>query len=113
MRGITINNDFHTGYDLNMVMTEKILTPPEAQTYEVEIPGRNGFLDMSDYLTGEPTYKNRTLSFSFFGNGSRETVLSLIDRMSSLHGYNMQIEVDDLEGWYFEGRASVSYTDKY
>lgn len=113
MRGIKINDLFHTGYDLNMVMTRKDLPPPEVQTFIVEIPGRNGLLDMSEALTGEPTYKNRALTFGFIGNGSRDEVLNLIETILRYHNQYLTIVVDDYENWYFEGRAKVSYTDHY
>ena len=113
MRGILINNLIHTGNDLDLVMTAKDLQAPTLQSQKVEIPGRNGALDMSEFLTGEPTYDNRTLSFSFFGNGSRDNVLDLIDTMLAYHGHYITIVVDDMENWYYEGRVEVSYSDKY
>ena len=113
MRGILINNLIHTGRDLDLVMTAKDLPAPKLQSQKVEIPGRNGSLDMSESLTGFPTYDNRTLKFSFFGNGSRDTVLGLIDTMLSYHGQYITVRVEDLEDWYYEGRAEVTYSDKY
>lgn len=113
MRGILINNTIHTGNDLGLVLTSKDLATPKVQTHKVEIPGRNGALDMSEALTGEPTYDNRTLKFSFFGDGSREEVLDLIDIMTNYNGKWVTIIVEDLTDWYYEGRAEVSIKDKY
>lgn len=112
MRGILINNTVHTANDLRLVMTGKDLPAPKVQTYAVEVPGRNGLLDLSEFLTGEPTYSNRTLKFEFLGDGSRETVLSLIDVMLSYHGKNITVTTDDFTGWYYTGRADVTYSDK-
>lgn len=111
MRGIVINNSIHTGDDLGLVMTKKDLPPPTAQTYSVSVPGRNGDIDLSEFLTGEVAYNNRTLSFEFFGNGSRETVLELIDTMLGYHGQKVEIILDDYPDWYYTGRAKVEYTD--
>lgn len=113
MRGIVINNLIHTGKDLDLVMTAKNLPAPKLQSQKVEIPGRNGALDMSEFLTGYPTYDNRTLTFSFFGSGSREVVLSLIDHMLAYHGHYITVIVEDLPDWYYEGRAEIAYSDKY
>ena len=113
MRGILINNLIHTGNDLDLVMTAKNLQAPTLQSQKVEIPGRNGAIDMSEFLTGEPTYNNRTLSFSFFGNGSRDEVLYLIDTMLEYHGRYITIVVDDMENWSYEGRADITYVDHY
>lgn len=111
MRGILINNELHTAKDLNLVMTAKDLPAPQIQTYTVEVPGRNGLLDLSEFLTGEPTYSNRTLTFDFIGDGSRATVLSLIDKMLSYHGRNITVTTDDFPGWYYTGRAEITYVD--
>lgn len=111
MRGILINSTTHTGNDLGLVMTAKQLPPPTVQTYTVSVPGRNGLLDLSEFLTGEPTYSNRTLKFEFLGDGSRETVLSLIDFMLSYHGKYITVTLDDFSEWYYTGRATVDYKD--
>lgn len=111
MRGILINNAVHTGRDLNLVMTGKSLPPPKAQTYAVEVPGHNGVLDLSEFITGETTYSNRILTFNFVGDGSRETVLNLIERMCEYHGKSIVITTDDYLDWYYSGRAEVDYVD--
>lgn len=111
MRGILINDTVHTGKDLNLVMTAKDLPAPKTQTYTVAVPGRNGLLDLSEFLTGEPTYENRTLTFKFIGDGSRETVLNLIDVMCAYHGQYLTITTDDYLEWYFTGRAEVAHVD--
>lgn len=111
MRGIVINNSIHTGKDLGLVMTEKNLPSPTAQTYNVSVPGRNGDVDLSEFLTGEVTYNNRPLSFKFIGNGSRESVLKLIDTMLSYHGQKVEIITDDYPDWYYTGRATVDHVD--
>lgn len=113
MRGILINDLVHTGNDLDLVMTAKNLPAPKLQSQKIEIPGRNGVLDMSEFLTGEPTYDNRTLTFSFFGNGSRDHVLNLISALLSYHGQYLTITIDDYPDWYYEGRAEITYSDKY
>lgn len=112
MRGILINNTLHTGTDFNLVMTAKELPPPKMQSFTVSVPGRNGVLDLSEALTGEVIYDNRTLKFSFVGDGSREYVLFLIDKMLSYHGQYITITTDDYPEWFYTGRAEVSYNDK-
>ena len=92
-------------------MTGKSLPTPKPQTYTVEVPGRNGLLDLSEFISGETTYNNRTLTFNFVGDGSRETVLNLIDAMCEYHGQNLIITTDDYLDWYYSGRAEVDYTD--
>lgn len=41
------------------------LAPPEPKTYTVDIPGGNGVIDLTEALTGDVAYENRTQSFEF------------------------------------------------
>lgn len=113
IRGILINKKIHTGKDLELIMTSKDLTPPNVQSQKIEIPGRNGVLDMSEYLTNDVVFNNRILKFSFFTDGPRSKILNLIDTMLGYHGQYVTVTVDDDTNWYYEGRGEVSYSDKY
>lgn len=42
-----------------------VVQPTPAYKY-VEIPGRSGSIDLSDYLVGKPTYSDRSGTFSFY-----------------------------------------------
>lgn len=112
MRGIIINNT-HTGNDLGLILTGNDVGMPKPKVYKIEIPGRNGDLDMSEVLSGQVTYSNRTLTFTLLGNGTREVVLDLIDVVTAYNGQWVTIIVPDLPDWYYEGRVEVSYSDKY
>lgn len=111
MRGITIifdNEIFHTGDDLDLVQEKKEIGKPEIQTYSVQVPGRNGLLNLTKALTGKVSYYNRSLSFQYFGTGDRDYLLELDTYMSRLHGQTIQIVDDDYPNHYYEGEASVS-----
>lgn len=111
MRGITIilgNDKVHTGNDLDLVQEEKTIGKPTVQSYSVQVPGRNGLLNLTKSLTGDVTYYNRPLSFKYFGTGNRETLLALDEAMSCYHGETIRIIDDDYPGHYYEGEASVS-----
>lgn len=108
MRGILIIKDnlrVHTGDDLDVVQEVKDLDNPTPQTYTVEVPGRNGLLDLTKALTGNTSYKNRTLKFQYLASG--DNLLNTIDIFNSLHGERITIIDDDSSDWYYEGIASV------
>lgn len=108
MRGILIIKDnlrVHTGDDLDLVQEVKELDNPTPQTYTVEVPGRNGLLDLTKALTGNTCYKNRTLKFQYLASG--DNLLNTIDIFNSLHGERITIIDDDTSDWYYEGIASV------
>ena len=84
------------------------LVSPDVKTEYVEVAGAVSDLDMSEVLTGYPTYKNRSgsLKFRFYDNGvpvrTRYTKLK-----NYLHGRSMRAVVEDAPEYYYEGRFAV------
>ena len=88
MRGITIikdSNRIHTGDDLDLVQEVKEIDPPTIQSYFVEVPGRNGLLNLTKGLTGDVTYKNRSLKFQYLAIGKIEDLLYIADLFNRYH----------------------------
>lgn len=111
MRGITIilnGESVHTGNDLDLVQEEKEIGKPDIQSYTVEVPGRNGLLNLTKGLTGKVAYYNRPMKFQYFGEGKRARLLDLDARMSYYHGETVRIIDDDYPDHYYEGEMSVS-----
>ena len=110
MRGIYINRK-HTGNDMGLIMTDRDIGVPVAQTYKVDIPGRDGELDLSEFLTGSVHYSNRPLNFKFVTDGSQKQILTAINEMMLFHGQLAEIVEDDYLGYYYKGRISISFKD--
>lgn len=111
MRGITIikdSNRIHTGDDLDLIQEVKEIDPPTIQSYFVEVPGRNGLLNLTKGLTGDVTYKNRSLKFQYLAIGKREDLLDIADLFNRYHGEIIKIIDDDTPDYYYEGEASVT-----
>ena len=111
MRGIEIIRNgcsIHTGDDLDLVQTSKVIGVPEVQSYLVEVPGRNGLLNLTKGLTGEVAYKNRTLKMEYVSLDKKETQLEVLDTMNSYHGDFIRIIDDDTPDYYYEGECTVS-----
>lgn len=111
MRGITIilnGGSVHTGNDLDLVQEKKEIGKPKVQSYTVEVPGRNGLLNLTKGLTGKVTYSNRSIKCQYFGTGPRARLLELDALLSRYHGETIRIIDDDYPGYYYEGEASVS-----
>ena len=96
---------------MNLVLTEKNIGVPVAQIYKVDVPGRDGELDLSEFLTGSIHYSNRPLSFKFVTDGSRERILTVINEMMMFHEQQAEIIPDDYLDSYFKGRISISHKD--
>ena len=105
-----ILDKFNTWYDWRLILTGKSLTPPEAKTNYVNIDGMSGTLDLSESLTGEVTYSDRTVSASFWtSEGSRKDREDMLRKIiSNLHGKKVKIIEPDDPDHYFLGRVKVN-----
>ena len=87
------------------------LSPEEYQANYVEVPGRNGALDLSTALTdGEPRYNSRTLEARLErSDGTRLEREAAIETMINwLDGWKMDIRLPDDELHYITGRVHVA-----
>lgn len=104
-----IFGDKHSWKDWHLVPSSAVFVPPpKARTEYLDIPGTNGKLDISDILTGYPTYECRSGSFSFvylpeFG----PTDKLYEDILNTVHGKRMKVILTDEPEYYYEGRISV------
>lgn len=105
-----ILDKFNTWYDWRLILTGKDITPAEPKTYLVELDGMSGSLDLSESLTGEIAYKDRTISASFWtSEGTRKDRERLLrDIRIALHGKKIKIIEPDDPDHYFYGRISIA-----
>ena len=106
---ITIG-DKNTWDDWHLVPTSRPLVPPPGvNTSYVTVPGASGALDLTEALTGYPTYSNRTGSWGFIVmNDYGEGDARYSEIMGYLHGKQLRAILDDDPNYYYEGRFSVS-----
>lgn len=106
---ITIG-DKNTYDDWHLVLEERpSFQPPESQTYFIDIPGSNGTLDLSEALTGYPTYKNRTGSFEFIILNDYQPWHELYSTMANyLHNRKLKAILEDDPEYFYEGRFFVT-----
>lgn len=74
--------------------------PPAPRIFRVEVEGRNGTLDMTEWA-GDVFYNDRTVSISLrdMEGNANDLINRIIGRNVRVHFYS------DIPGWYFQGRV--------
>ena len=90
-------------------MQQPTFTPPAVKRKIIDIPGGDGEFDLSEAISGYPTYANREGTWNFLIPEGSRYFLPLYNKMSEyLHGQHMKVWLpDDDPGWYYEGRVWV------
>ena len=97
---------FHTAKDWKLHFASLEINEPEVQTFQIQVPGRNGLLDLTDSLFGHTTYLNRTITMNFWTEYDTDSHLQS-ELMNALHGKRMAFIVDNDPEYYWMGRLSV------
>ena len=87
--------------------SDTTLPAPEPKAYTVDIPGGNGCIDLTEALTGDVAFKNRsiTLSLAFPDVGDWEAVKTEV--YSMLHGRRLPFILGCDPGYTYTGRFAV------
>lgn len=108
--GVTIDG-YHTHEHWGLWLVEHTLSLPELQTNTVNVPGRDGLLDLSTALDGVTHYNNRTLTLTLgtFRALSQQSWGNLLaDFAGYVHGQRRKLVLDEDPGRYLLGRGTVS-----
>lgn len=113
MIGLTIGGK-HTYDDFGLKMLSFYVSFPKVYEEKINVPGRNGPLDVSEALTGEPIYQDRKLSSKY---DLYEPNLTLRDEKISeisnyIHGKYLRIVHDKYPEFYYEGRITIDSKQK-
>lgn len=105
-----LNPDINTWDDWHLIpSTRPVVNPPSVKTYSIDIPGSNGKIDMSEFLTKYPLYNNRTGSWDFIVDNGHEEWYEIYSKISGyLHGKERVVILEDDQMWYYQGRLSVN-----
>lgn len=105
----TTGDKKHTWRDWKVVPTSRpVFKPPNAKRVEVEIPGADSIIDMTESLTGEVHYNNRSGSLEFQVENKNNWYDVYSDILDYIHGQQMKAVLDDEPTYYYIGRFSVN-----
>lgn len=104
-----ILDKFNTWYDWHLIITAKDIPDAEPKTNYINLDGMSGSLDLSEALTGEITYSDRTISATLWTDyGTRKDREALLQKIvSSLHGKKIKIIEPDDPDRYLYGRVII------
>jgi len=84
------------------------LEPPEPKTYTVDIPGGNGVIDLTDALSGDTVYNNRSQEFDLYAIGVDNFEKLKTDVSNLLHGKSFNYKITMDPDYTYHGRFAVS-----
>ena len=115
MEKVYLNDiDLHNTYGL--ILGSIDISTPERRVLTIDVPGRDGVLDITDQLYSEPKYRNRTIELKFFNvRGLRNqmdwpAMYSTI--LTAFHGKVVRIRFSKDPNHYFQGRCNVGFEER-
>lgn len=101
-------DDKHSYDDFGLIYNTKTISEPVVQKKYVSVPGRNGAIDLSEVLTGNPRYDDREINVTFtIMEPFPKWELKRSEIAQALHGRKMRIVFDDDKAFYWYGRIEV------
>ena len=108
MYGMKIG-EFHSYKDFGLVPTSKpVVNLPSPKLEYLDIPGRQGEIDITESLTGEVIYEMRTGSFEFIVSDIEKWQEVYRKLLSTVHGKKTSLVLDTEKDYVYQGRRWVS-----
>lgn len=105
MLGVTFGSK-HSYNDWGIWLEDTHINPPLPKRYIVDVPARNGLLDLTPELTPTIRFENRTLTFNFrVKAGDWSTLVSQI--YGDVHGKTLDVVSDLDPNWHWHGCVTV------
>ena len=108
MREIEFGN-IKTNTDLGLRISKLKISNPDPKTMFIDIPFSDGALDLTESLTGEVEYKNRSFEAEFRMYMDEDYQSKLSDINNLLHGQRIEIRTPERVGHYLKGRCFVDH----
>lgn len=109
MNGVGVQiNELDMFSEYKCILTDFAIGTPGVQTKYVQIPLRNGSLDLTEYLTGSPKYDDRAIKMKFMYQGFDDFEDKFSDIQNAFHGKKCKITFDRDPAYYYLGRLEVS-----
>lgn len=92
-------------------LSRPVVSPPQQKLTQIDIPGANGVLDLSNSLTKYPVFDNRTGTMEFAVlNDVTDWITAYTKILRFLQGNNVRMIMEDDPKYFYDGRV---YVDKW
>lgn len=107
---VATGDRFHTLTDWGLAIgNTNPIGEPSMETYYVDVPGADGFLDYSEAITGRRIFKDRPISIELGGKKPRnDWDLFISDLRNLIQGREIKVIFDNDPGFYWIGRAGIT-----
>ena len=105
MNGVTFGSK-HSYRDWGLFLKSRpVISPPNPKTVYIDIPGSDGVIDLTESLTGDVKFENRTLTCEFIVLDARNRWSNIYSEiMDFLQGQQMKVIFDEDPTFYYIGR---------
>ena len=110
MKNLSDDESWENSFDnYSLVVTNNdVVGTPEVETYFVTIPGSSAVLDLSEYISDQVAYRQRTLTYNFAFEMDPDLCMPFFSNfLSKYHGKRVWLVNDNDPEWCYEGRAKV------
>lgn len=109
MNGVKFG-DKHSYRDWGLFLKSRpTISPPSPKTIYIDIPGSDGVIDLTESLTGDVKFDNRTIKCEFVVIDARNRWANIYSEiLDYLHGQRLKIILDNDPTYYYIGRVQVN-----
>lgn len=108
MYGVTIGEK-HSYNDFGMILMNKVISPPKPRAIKVDVPMRDGTIDLTGSLSDEVKFEDRKITLTFAVVDPIKTWSSKVSEFENyLHGKRLKVIFDDDLSFYYIGRVAVN-----
>ena len=96
--------------DYGLIVAPYVIPMPEPQTNFVEIPGRDGALDLSEAF-GTVRYADRIIPLTMYARAPFDAAISAF--AADVHGRRINVIFDRYPTYYFDARVTVEDVERH
>lgn len=109
LRDVIFNNGEKSAYyDWNIVLTKTEIPLPKEKRHTVDIIGADGVLDLSEVLSGELKFQNRTVKLTFEVMDDTMFEVTLAEISNYIHGKKLTFVITNDSEYYYSGFATIN-----